>query len=191
MSKAQLKKELAPLDKEQLTEMILEAYSARKEIKDYFEFYLNPDPEALRKRYFDVMVKEFKRTKRGGYSKARISFIKKQLKEFASFRPGFDYELALMMDVVKLGLAMEMFINYSDTLMNGIARIMTDMVVVADNNYQAEKVLGELGDVLNDEKRGTRYFRRFLLGKLNELNDIDETASRSKINEALKRIFGK
>ena len=43
MSKIQLKKELQTMEAPQLREMILEAYSARKEIKEYFEFFLNPD----------------------------------------------------------------------------------------------------------------------------------------------------
>ena len=47
MSKIQLKKELQTMEAPQLREMILEAYSARKEIKEYFEFFLNPDIEHL------------------------------------------------------------------------------------------------------------------------------------------------
>lgn len=47
MSKALLKKELAHLDRDQLVEVILNAYSSSKEAKDYFEFFLNPDAEAL------------------------------------------------------------------------------------------------------------------------------------------------
>ena len=42
MSKAQLKKHLAALTKEQIIEVILELYDARKEAKEYQEFYLNP-----------------------------------------------------------------------------------------------------------------------------------------------------
>lgn len=74
----------------QLREMILEAYSARKEIKEYFEFFLNPDIEHLLDKYQTIILKELRRTKRGSYSKARISFIRKQIKEFSSFQPGYE-----------------------------------------------------------------------------------------------------
>ena len=43
MSKAQLKKHLNTLEKPQIIEMVMELYDARKEAKEYLEFYLNPD----------------------------------------------------------------------------------------------------------------------------------------------------
>lgn len=39
MSKAKLKKYLLSLTKEQITDIVLELYDARKEAKDYLEFY--------------------------------------------------------------------------------------------------------------------------------------------------------
>ena len=46
MSKAKLKKYLQTLSKEQVIEVMLELYDARKEAKDYLEFYLTPDSKA-------------------------------------------------------------------------------------------------------------------------------------------------
>ena len=46
MSKAKLKKHLLSLTKEQITDIVLELYDARKEAKDYLEFYLAPDCNA-------------------------------------------------------------------------------------------------------------------------------------------------
>ena len=46
MSKAKLKKHLLSLTKEQITDIVLELYDARKEAKDYPEFYLAPDCNA-------------------------------------------------------------------------------------------------------------------------------------------------
>lgn len=43
MSKAKLKKALAQLDKDQIIETALELYDARKDAKDWFEFWLDPD----------------------------------------------------------------------------------------------------------------------------------------------------
>lgn len=40
MSKAKLKRHLLSLTKEQITDIVLELYDARKEAKDYLEFYL-------------------------------------------------------------------------------------------------------------------------------------------------------
>lgn len=81
MSKALLKKELAHLDRDQLVEVILNAYSSSKEAKEYFEFFLNPDLEALMQKKVDIIAKELNRAKYG-YSKARISFIRKAISDF-------------------------------------------------------------------------------------------------------------
>ncbi len=47
MSKAKLKKYLQTLSKEQVIEVMLELYDARKEAKEYLEFYLTPDLTAI------------------------------------------------------------------------------------------------------------------------------------------------
>ena len=46
MSKAQLKKQLKTLEKDEIIEMVMELYDARKEAKEYLEFYLNPNEKA-------------------------------------------------------------------------------------------------------------------------------------------------
>ena len=51
MSKAQLKKHLSALTKEQIIEVILELYDARKEAKEYLEFYLNPNEDEKLEEY--------------------------------------------------------------------------------------------------------------------------------------------
>ena len=51
MSKAQLKKHLSALTKEQIIEVILELYDARKEAKEYLEFYLNPNDDQKLEEY--------------------------------------------------------------------------------------------------------------------------------------------
>lgn len=43
MSKARLKKTLAEMSAEQIAELVLELYDARKEAKEYLEFWLEPD----------------------------------------------------------------------------------------------------------------------------------------------------
>lgn len=45
MSRTQLKKHLTALTKEQIIEVMLELYDARKEAKEYLEFYLNPNDD--------------------------------------------------------------------------------------------------------------------------------------------------
>ena len=66
MSKAKLKKYLQTLSKEQVIEVMLELYDARKEAKDYLEFYLTPDSnaelekckKAIRQEFFPNLVSQ-------------------------------------------------------------------------------------------------------------------------------------
>lgn len=46
MSKTKLKKYLQTLDREQLSQVILDMYDARKEAKEYLEFFMDPDIDA-------------------------------------------------------------------------------------------------------------------------------------------------
>ena len=57
MSKALLKKELEKMSASQLRHLILETYEARKEFKEYFEFFLNPDAGKLREKYENLFLK--------------------------------------------------------------------------------------------------------------------------------------
>lgn len=71
MSKTQLKKYLKTLDHDQLVQVLLDLYDARKDAKEYLEFYMNPDIEA-------TLEKEKKKLQRNyftsqGRTKARMS----------------------------------------------------------------------------------------------------------------------
>lgn len=161
MPKLQLRKELQKLERHQLEQMVLDAYAARKETREYFDFFLNPDVEKLIEKHKIAVAKEFARSKRG-HSKARISVIKKLLKDFESFHPGFDKEIELQFRTISHALLTETAVYFSDTLMKGIAAIMERMLDTADRNLVADKLLAHLTGLLDDEDAGTRYFRRYL-----------------------------
>lgn len=51
MSKSKLKKELAGMTQEQVSDLMMQVYEASKEAKAWLDFYLNPDIEALSEKY--------------------------------------------------------------------------------------------------------------------------------------------
>ena len=77
MSKIALRRELALMSEDQLRQIIMDAYSARKEIKEYFDYFLNPDPVAKGQEYMRKMAREMAR-RRG----PRATVLKKLLKDF-------------------------------------------------------------------------------------------------------------
>ena len=85
MSKTELKKYLKTLSADELVDVILEAYDARKQTKEYFEYYLNPDEKAQVAKINELITKEFYPLR--GKRKCRVSGIKKAIKEFEKLYP--------------------------------------------------------------------------------------------------------
>lgn len=168
MGKLQLKKEIQALPREQLEAMILEAYDARKEIKQYFDYFINPDVEKLTDKYMREISGEFSRSKRG-YTKARITNIRRLYKEFQGYHPGFDKEIELLMHVITIALQCERQYYFPDTLIRGIRSIVILTVEIADRNLVADKVLAQLAEILSQERYGTKHFRSYLYKALQEV----------------------
>ena len=59
MSKATVKKLLRSMSKEQIIEMVIEMYDARKEAKDYLEYYASPDENSKLEDTRILFVKSF------------------------------------------------------------------------------------------------------------------------------------
>lgn len=98
MSKAQLKKQLKNFDANQLTEMILELYGSNKDVKEYMEFWINPDSGALAEKYGDRMFKCFVFS---GYwrRKPDVRKAKAIVEKFVSFRPDPRYIIKMYLNL--------------------------------------------------------------------------------------------
>lgn len=95
MSKTSLKKLLNEMDRDQLAEVILELYDARKDAREYLEYFVSPNEKAMLEKYKAVILKEFFPAK--GRIRARTSVCKKAIKEFTTLHPSpvFIAELKL------------------------------------------------------------------------------------------------
>lgn len=158
MSKTALKKELAGFTKDQLIELVLDLYAARKEVKEYFNFFLNPDSEKLFEKYRKAVEKEFNRSK-WGRSKARISVIKKLLKEFETFQPDIRYRYSLYLQIIYFGLYYSSMDYFPDSLTNGIYKIVTDYLAFANSNEQFGEALQNLEVITSHDSIGTRSMK--------------------------------
>lgn len=161
MSKAQLKKELVHLDQDQLVEVILNAYSSSREAKDYFEFFLNPDADALLDKKVDIIAKELTRSKRG-HSKARISAIRKAIKDFAAYGVGDEYVYKLTYRAIRMIVGMEHYYYYPDALNKGVIGLAADFIVLADKLECISDAMTLL-DRLETENIGRQAFRAKVL----------------------------
>jgi len=160
MSKSALRKELALMSAAQLTEIILDAYSSRREIRDYFEYFLDPQPQRLVEKAGEAIARELNRNSRG-YSKARITRIRAEIRNVAEYRPGAEFVIALIADTLRLIAGAESWYRFRQPLYRGTARIIDDLMAYA----QANECLGEAVkavDSLLAAEPGRRSFRIFI-----------------------------
>lgn len=177
MSKAKLKKELSTLSKEQLIEVILTLYTARKDAKEYFEFFLDPDVNALKIKVAEMIMKEFSRQKRG-YAKFRIAQIKSYIKYFESFGVEAESVLNLMVLATEMyllvpynvylpeegyttmGNFVKYVLKYADgaDLLNVAIDALTkySRMKLSPNSYPAHTLEGAIQEYLDDRPALTR-----------------------------------
>ncbi len=158
MSKTALKKELASFDREQLVEVILNAYSSSKEAKEYFEFFLNPDPEFLYEKKLDIVIKELNKSKRG-YCKARVSVMRAAVKQLEDYGVGTEWVVKLMAEIIKGIVIIEKFCYITPALDNGVERLAREII---DKTNKAEMLsfgLETIDKIVNDSGKGRPAFR--------------------------------
>lgn len=161
MSKLALKKELATMSREQLTDVILTAYSANKAIKDYFDFFVNPDVDKLYNKFSSAIFKEITRRKYH-QSTARISRIKKAIKDFTAYGPGPEKVCELRLTAISMLITQEMTNNYSNTLINGTLSLLNDTIIYADRNLMFKNVMEQIDRLIAPTNDRSKYFRKYL-----------------------------
>ncbi|MBR6105656.1 MAG: hypothetical protein IKP81_11450 [Paludibacteraceae bacterium] len=101
MSRAKFEKLANEMSKEDLVEMLMALYDSKKEAKDYFEYFLNPDEEKAEKKCKTVFLKEY--TKTGVRPpKGRISKCKKALQDFEALRPSLEHRIDVRLYMAEL-----------------------------------------------------------------------------------------
>lgn len=178
MSKSTLKKELANMDIGQLRQIILDAYDARKETKEYFEFFLNPDVDKLLDRYNKTLDKELNRTK-WGQSKARVTNIKNAIKDVVTLNPGVETVLKMYLTTFQRLGQTERYASFTSSQENLVVYVLKNILVLADKSLMVDETLEKLNSIL---KRGS--FSR-LFTKLSN-NIINNTLSDLPIGPKVK-----
>ena len=89
MSKAQLKKHLNTLEKSQIIEMVMELYDARKEARDYLDYYVNPNESNELEKFKKIVLKEFD-DDISRDPQCRFSECRKALSDFKKLAPSTE-----------------------------------------------------------------------------------------------------
>ncbi len=167
MSKAKLKKELSQMNDEQLRGIILDAYDARREFKEYFDFFLNPDIEKLREKYDKLFVKEAFRSK-WGRSKARVSVFKKLQSQILGYKLGVEEEMKIRLRIIDL-LGQMVHCHYTtETQTRFVTACAKDYIEFGNNNGVADVVLKDLNKLAYESNYPKEYRNRIADALLNK-----------------------
>ena len=177
MSRTKLKKELSAMTAPQLVEVILDAYSARNEIRDYFEYFLEPYPDKLYEKYRLAIDKELQRVKRN-MLKARTSHINAAIKTFDSFSPGIDYQIKLRQYVLDSLRSATWAHYYTASHMNLAGRLTTELLRLGDRSETFAEVYNDINIIADHVSR--RVAREFRDAVHEAIDKYESTSSISK-----------
>lgn len=102
MSKAALKKHLQSFSKEEVIESVLELYDNLKPVKEYFEYYLNPNEKEMFLKYKEIIVNEFYPKGKYANPKTRFSVAKKAIADFRGLKPSPEMVGDLMVTLAEM-----------------------------------------------------------------------------------------
>lgn len=132
MSKAALKKTLLAMEKEQVVEMVMEMYAARKEAREYLEFWLDPDPkkelEKRKKQLYSVFVSAEKPIR-----SPRIPEANKIVKDFMAITFDPDQKMQLLIYLLKLYMAWMEIRGRRLTFRPGVEKRMAEAEALLDD----------------------------------------------------------
>ena len=101
MGQADLRKYLKTLDKNQIIELVSDLYKKQKTVKEYFDFFINPNEKELFEKYKEKIDLAFF-PKRGFIQ--NLSQAKKAISEFKKFEPSPELVADLMLFYVETGV---------------------------------------------------------------------------------------
>lgn len=134
---------------EQMVQIVLDAYDARKETREYFEFFLDPDVEKALDEAREKIEKEFK-VKRG-FLKFSITKLRAIIKQYESLGIGCSETLSLMNDTVFMLVVNGSKFSISDNSWNVIQRFITQVLKYANDNGELEQALTHLNELQRSE----------------------------------------
>ena len=173
MSKTQLKKVLASMTADQISNLVVELYDARPEAKEYLDFFVKPDINAKLEKARSAIRKEASRVSRG-YSKMRSTKIKRFIKDISSLNPGEEAVCEIMSFAVETAARVGSDIWIKEVTQKAMARLLHDTLVEADAAGLLDIYLPRIRKAVSDMKSPVfrkNYFKEKLAESLADTLD--------------------
>lgn len=140
MGLTDIKKELKKLDKDKLIDLVADLYKKNKSVKEFFDFYVNPNERELFNKYKDKVFEAF--YPRRGYN-YKLKDGKQAISDFKKLGPSLDFLADLMLFYVETGVK---FTNDFGDIDEGFYLSMGKTYVGALTLMQKENVLDKFAD---------------------------------------------
>jgi hypothetical protein len=135
MGLKEIKEELLNQDKNTLVKHLVELYNKYDSVKEYFNFYINPNEDELLKKYKEK-VREGFYPKRG--MRLKLSLSRKAISDFSKLEPSKEKYADLMLYYVECGVE---FINEFGDISESFYTSAENSFVKSLRLFQEEDVL--------------------------------------------------
>jgi hypothetical protein len=140
MGLTDLKKELKKLDKDKLIDLVTDLYKKNKSVKEFFDFYVNPDERELFNKYRDKVFEAF--YPRRGFS-YKLKDGKQAISDFKKLGSSAELLADLMLFYVETGVK---FTNDFGDIDEGFYSSMETTYVTALTLMKKENLLNKFAD---------------------------------------------
>lgn len=146
MGLTDIKKELKKLDRDKLIELIADLYKKNKSVKEFFDFYVNPNESELFEKYRDKVFEAFY-PKRGYNYKLRDG--KQAISDFKKLGPSTDLLAELMLFYVETGVQFTNdFGDVNLTFYKSLATTFVDSLTLMRKENLLDKFEDRVGKVV-------------------------------------------
>ncbi len=146
MGLTDIKKELKKLDRDKLIELIADLYKKNKSVKEFFDFYVNPNESELFEKYRDKVFEAFY-PKRGYNYKLRDG--KQAISDFKKLGPSTDLLAELMLFYVETGVQFTNdFGDINLTFYKSLATTFVDSLTLMRKENLLDKFEDRVGKVV-------------------------------------------
>ena len=189
MGFSDIKKELKKLDKDKLIDLVADLYKKNKSVKEFFDFYANPDERELFNKYRDKVFEAFY-PKRGFSLKLKEG--KQAISDFKKLGPSSELLADLMLFYVETGVKFTNdFGDIDEGFYSSIEKTYVAALTLMKKENLLDKFADRAGNVVNDSSGIGWGFHDFLCDAHSDFyadysDDTDEQTEQKEKGRIIK-----
>jgi len=161
MGLTEIKKELKKLDKDKLIDLVADLYKKNKSVKEFFDFYVNPDERELFNKYRDKVFEAFYPRRGFNY---KLKDGKQAISDFKKLGPSADLLADLMLFYVETGVKFTNdFGDINEAFYKSLATTFVDTLTLMDKENLLDKFQEKVGKIIDETSRIGWGFHDYLV----------------------------